>query len=127
MAKLSAGLARALVRRISTELNQSKEKETKKMLLKAEKCKELEQLNVLSLEIKKLKYFIETEYSDENGRIDVEYDEKKFRYYPLLYPKGSNYVRTTKIEDELALLTELSDKVFTTEEIIDTIIKKLTD
>ena len=125
MAKLSNQLFRALVRQIRSKLDQSSKKTQTSLLTKVKKSKELAKLQVLQLEQERLINLIDANYSTETHKVVVAFSKEKKEYCLTVEELTSTFIKSYRIEDELSLLTELSNTVYTADELIEKVIQKL--
>ena len=125
MAKLSNQLFRALVRQIRSKLDQSGKKTQTSLLTKVKKSKELAKLQVLQLEQERLINLIDANYSTETHKVVVAFSKEKKEYCTTVEELTSTFIKSYRIEDELSLLTELSNTVYTADELIEKVIQNL--
>jgi len=125
MAKLSNQLFRALVRQIRFKLDDSSKKTQTSLVTKVKKSKELAKLKVLQLEQERLIKLIDANYSTETHKVVVEYSKEKKEYCLTVQEVTSTFIKSYRIEDELSLLTELSNTVYTADELIEKVIQNL--
>ena len=125
MPKISGPSLRALVREIKTKLDDSSKKTQDILLTKAKNCKELAKLNLLQLEQERLISLISTNYTTEDHKVVVQFNEENKEYYLVVKEVTGHMRRSFLIEDQVCLLTELSTTVYTADEIIEKVIEKL--
>jgi hypothetical protein len=125
MVKLSNQLFRALVRQIRFKLDDSSKKTQTSLVTKVKKSKELAKLKVLQLEQERLIKLIDANYSTETHKVVVEYSKEKKEYCLTVQEVTSTFIKSYRIEDELSLLTELSNTVYTADELIEKVIQNL--
>ena len=125
MAKLSNQLFRALVRQIRSKLDQSSKKTQTSLLTKVKKSKELAKLQDLQLEQERRINLIDANYSTETHKVVVAFSKEKKEYCTTVEELTSTFIKSYRIEDELSLLTELSNTVYTADELIEKVIQNL--